>query len=590
MESSQVVSNRYQILIKSVLYAAVCLSLMVGCSDNPQGKAAKELRRAADDALALVEKGPSVDPANGTTDAGDVYAEARKELGQVLAKAGADAGEAADSAYLAGGNLYVAHVRHKRNQLAQQNLPIEEAIDDLSVLAEKIVKLQIQQESLEQLEKAMEAEISRLGELLEGAGEKKGVKAQLAEVKGQLAAFLQQQGQLETAKQKAQDEAGRIEAQANAKLQQAQLASDPEKEALEKERFSLLLAKKAPLAEAQKALDQMEILDGKIALVEPEIEKLQNDVDKTARRIAEIEDPAEKRKLRDQLDEIKEDLDDYNAAAGSLAAKVAKGLEAYTDRATEMTDLLKKAIDDYDKIRSRSLKQTRESRRGDSYLCKASIIAERIAFNKHIAARLQAIASADPGTVATTLADIAARYTQVDEQANASAMGDYDQAVAAYTSAGTSGKAGKHIMSSQALALYGKMNFAEQLGDYDKAATALGEARALLEKILEADPKLRTSMTARLVSESMDYVPPMPVDYAARYEELKKQFQPWRRMSGDQKKAEVERLLAMLDDMPPPLDPGEFKRIIEPERQALQAQMTKGFDEPAFDMNDPNNL
>ena len=51
-----------------------------------------------------------------------------------------------------------------------------------------------------------------------------------------------------------------------------------------------------------------------------------------------------------------------------------------------------------------------------------------------------------------------------------------------------------------------------------------------------------------------------------------------------------ERLLAMLDEMPPPLDPGEFKRIIEPERQALQAQMTKGFEEAAFDMSDPNNF
>ncbi len=194
------------------------------------------------------------------------------------------------------------------------------------------------------------------------------------------------------------------------------------------------------------------------------------------------------------------------------------------------------------------------------------------------------------GTVSTTLADIAGKYTQVDEQTNTAVMDTYDKAIAGYISAGTAGEAGKHIMSSQALALYGKMNFAEQLGDYDTADAALDGARALLEKILEADPRLRTSMTARLVSESMDYVPPMPVDYAARYEELKKQFQPWRRLSGDVKKAEVERLLAMLDDMPPPLDPGEFKRIIEPERQALHAQMTKGFEEPAFDMSDPNNF
>ncbi len=583
------VSNRYQILIRSVLYTAVCLSLMVGCSDNPQDKAAKELRRAADEALALAEKGPSIDPAKGPTDAGAVYTKARQELGQVLARA-AVAGEAADSAYLAGGNLYFAQVRHIRNQLAQQNLPIEAAVDDLSVLAGKIIRLHIQQERLDQLKKAMETEIRQLSEMLEGAAANQGVKAQLAQVQNQLDGLNRQRAQWETAKQQAQDKAGRIEAQANAKLQQAQLASGPEKAALEKEGFDFKLAKKAPLAKAQKAADQMEILDSEIALVKPNVEKLQNDVDKTVRRINEIQDPAERQKFQNQLTMIKNQLDTYNADAGSLAAQVTKGLDAYTAAIAEMTDLLDKAIADYGRIRSRSLKQTRESRRADSHLCKASVIAERIAFNEHIAARLQAIASADPGTVSTTFADIARKYTLIDVQTKAAVIDTYDQAIAAYISAGAAGEAGKHIMSSQALALYGKMNFAERLGDYDKADAALDEARALLEKILAADPRLRTSMTARLVSESMDFVPPMPVNYTARYEELKKRFQPWRRLSGDEKKAEVERLLAMLDNMPPPLDPDEFKRIIEPERQALQAQMAKGFEEPVLDMSDPNSF
>lgn len=582
-------SNRPQILIRSVLYAAVCLSLMVGCSDNPQDKAAKELRRVTDKALALAEKGPGIDPATGPTDAGAVYAKARQELSQVLAKASV-AGEAADSAYLAGGNLYFAQVRYIRNQLAQQNLPIEAAIDDLSVLAGKIVRLQIQQERIEQLDKAMGTEINRLTELLEGDAASQGVKAQLAQVQDQLDGLNRQRAQWETAKQQAQDEAGRIEAQANTKLQQAQLASDPEKAALEKERFDLLLAKKAPLAKAQKSADQMEILDSERALVEPKVEKLQNDVNKAARRIDEIQDPSEKQKLQDQIAIAKDQSDKYNTDADSLAAEVIRGLDAYTAAIAEMTDLLDKAIADYGRIRSPSLKQTARSRRADSHLCKASVIAEHIAFNEHIGARLQAIASADLGTVSTTLADIAQKYTQVDEQTNTAVMDTYDQAIAGYISAGAAGAAGKHIMSSQALALYGKMNFAERLGDYDKAAAALDEARALLEKILEADPKLRTSMTARLVSPSMDYVPPMPVNYTARYEELKKQFQPWRSLSGDEKKAEVERLLAMLDNRPPPLDPGEFNRIIGPERLALQTQMTKGFDEPEFDLSDPNSF
>ncbi len=582
-------SNRPRILISSVLCAAVCLALMVGCSDNPQDKAAKELRRVTDKALALAEKGPGIDPANGPTDAGAVYAQARQELGRALAKAGV-AGNAADSAYLAGGNLYFAQVRHIRNRLGQQNLPIEAAVDELSVLAGRIVTMQIQQERIDQLKKAMETEIRQLTGLLEGAGANQGVKAQLAEVQDELDALMRQRGQWETAKEQAQDEAGRIQAQADAKLQQAELASGPEKAVLEKEGFDLLLTRKAPLAKAQEAVDQMEIVDGERALVEPKVEKLLNDVAKATRRINEIQDSPERDELKKQIAKVKDQLDKYNADADSLAAGVTKGLDAYAAAVAEMTDLLDKAITDYRKIRSKSLKQTANSRLADSHLCKASVITERIAFNDHIAARLQAIASADLGTVSTILADIAQKYTHIDEQTNTAVMDTYDQAIAGYISAGAAGEAGKHIMSNQALALYGKMNFAERLGDYDKADAALDEARALLEKILEVDPKLRTSMTARLVSESMDYVPPMPVNYAAQYEELKKQFQPWRRLSGDEMKVEVERLLAMLDNMPPPLDPDEFNRIIEPERQALQAQMIKGFDEPTLDLSDPNNF
>ncbi len=279
-------------------------------------------------------------------------------------------------------------------------------------------------------------------------------------------------------------------------------------------------------------------------------------------------------------------MDQYNVDAGSLAANLTKGLKAYTATTAEMTDLLDKAIADYRKIRSRSLAQTGKSRLADSHFYKASVAAERIAFNRHIAARLDAIAKADLGTVSTTLANIAKQYSQANEQANTAVMDNYDQAIAGYTAGG------KEVMSSHALALYGKMTFAEQLGDYDKAEAAMDAARNLLGEIAKDDPVFFKSITARLVSESTDYIPPMPVNYAAQYEEFKKQFLGWKRLPRDEKEVEVERLLAMLDNTPQPLDPDAYKRIIEPERQSLQAQMAKGFDavEIDIDMNlsDPN--
>jgi len=250
-----------------------------------------------------------------------------------------------------------------------------------------------------------------------------------------------------------------------------------------------------------------------------------------------------------------------------------------------MTGLLDKAVADFRRVRSRQLAQAARTRQADCHFCKASIAAEQVAFNRHIAGRLEAIARAELGTVSTVLTEVARKYATVDEQTSTAIMDAFDQAIAGYT-----GAAGpkREVMSSRALALYAKMDFAEQLGDYDKAEAALAEARNLLAEIAKSDPLFFKSVTARLVGESTDYIPPMPVDYAAQYEELKKQFQGWKRLRGEEKKAEVERLLAMLDNMPPPLDPDAFKRIIGPERDALQAQMAKGFDEPAIDMTDPN--
>ena len=99
-----------------------------------------------------------------------------------------------------------------------------------------------------------------------------------------------------------------------------------------------------------------------------------------------------------------------------MATDLTKGLNAYTATTAEMTDLLDKAIADYRKIGSPSLAQTGKSRLADCHFHKASIAAERIAFNRHIAARLEAIAKADPGTVPTTPSDIAPQFVQVDRQ------------------------------------------------------------------------------------------------------------------------------------------------------------------------------
>ena len=67
----------------------------------------------------------------------------------------------------------------------------------------------------------------------------------------------------------------------------------------------------------------------------------------------------------------------------------------------------------------------------------------------------------------------------------------------------------------------------------------------------------------------------MAVDTAAYYAEMKKQFQSWKTLKGQERAAEVERLLKMVQGMTEPQDPEEFKRVIGPEIQQLLDEMAK---------------
>lgn len=69
----------------------------------------------------------------------------------------------------------------------------------------------------------------------------------------------------------------------------------------------------------------------------------------------------------------------------------------------------------------------------------------------------------------------------------------------------------------------------------------------------------------------------MAVDSTIYYEQMKEQFQDWKKLRGEEKEVEVQRLLAMLDGMGQPEDLDVFNRIIGPERQQLEAALTTGF-------------
>ena len=588
-------SDRFRKLVKGVLLTAIAVSVIVGCSDNPQNKAAKELYEATEKAMTLAEKGPRLDDKT-QENAGEVFAEARSQLNRALVSASV-AGNAAGAAYLAGGNLDFAQVRYLRKELHNYTLPVSTAVDELSVMSRKITSLQVQQERLDQIIIATNDEIDKLTSLVEGTNGKPGLKTKLATAESQLSQLESEKSEWSSRQQKSLDEAGQIQQSADAKLQKADLLEGREKEAIQKEGFALLLSKKEPLVKAQEAEDRAVILQSKINTVSPTVSKLQNDIQRITEQIDEIvngkktdqgeKDEPQIEKIKIQSEEVRAEIDKFNAQAEKLVSELKAGVNDYTEQVSKITALLDNAVSDYKKIRSRSLSQTAKSQIADSHFWKASVLADSIGFRQHVGARLGYIAASDMGNVSSILTDAGLELSQAGEESSKAVIDAYNEAITAYKD--IPGGSSRDTMSNHALALYGKMAFAERLGDYDTADAALDEVDKLLETISQADPVFFTSVTSKILTGSTEFIPPMSVDLAAQYEELKKQFQPWKKLRGDDKKAEVEKMLAMLDNMKSPLDPQEFDRIIGPERKAMEDQMAKGFDEPV-NTNDPNFL
>ncbi|MBE0536237.1 MAG: hypothetical protein IH624_11265 [Phycisphaerae bacterium] len=576
--------HKSKILTRTALFSAAIALILVGCSDSPENKAAKELRQMTEQALQLAEKGPSLNAEGGLSDPAEDYVKARARLEGAL-RQGSLAPDAAGPAWLAHGNLCFAQVRHMRKKVHEINTPVSDVVDELSVMARKINEIQLRRERLRQTADAVVTETRQLTDLLEGTAEQQGIRAKRTQAEAQLQEFVQQRQQLLAEQQAAQDAAGDIQRRADEKLQAAELSTGEEKMALLKAAFDLMLEKKKPFVEAQQAADRIEVVDEKITLLRPTVQQLSAQVEATAKRIEELKKSSETEKTQIAVAEADEQMRKYAARVDWLVADLRKGLAACAKQAADMTELLDTAVADYQKVRTRALAATASVRVADANFWKASIAADRIIFDQHISGRLQAIAAVDLGAVSTALNEVAQEYHKVPEDTAKAVLDAYDSAAADYAA----GDSGKNTMANHVLALYGKALFANRVGEYDASDAAIDAADEVLAKIKQVDPVFFTSVTAQLLNPSGEFIPPMSVDLAAQYEELKRHFQAWKQMRGDEKKAEVERLLAELNTMKPPLDPQEFERIIGPERQALEAQMARGFDEPV-NANDPNSF
>ena len=594
--------------------------LLSGCSEKPDRKAAKEVRKSANDARSAISRGRNDarriiregeraaleaikkgDP-DGAADISqkqfnkaqerisESFEQARAKIEQSLRK-NRNSGNAETPALITSGNILFSQALHLQSALAGASSPIDSFLDNISKRVLLMGDLATIKKQRETLITANEKEIRQFRDVLEkGTAAYPGLTAKLRAEEKKLVDIERQIKALEVEAKKARDTANSIEKSAVKKLRAADALSGDEKLALQNEAFDLRLSKKKYSMHLQSANDKIATLDTRAAIIAPTVTKIVSDISAIKDRIDSIIKAGGNDKLRGDIKAIEAA---YNVHADSIKGNidgVGAALKTYLAAFDEVTALLDQALGLYDKVKRGPSRQTAKNRKAACYLWKAGVYTECLRTQKNLISRIKSIIVASDEATADKLAAIVdASSTKVDDLAN-KAIENYDLAAKEYEGVPGNGEFACSVLKSRILALYGKMTLAEYLGDtaasksdedkfYAMSDDASENAEELAKLAKECDPLFANSVTRRMLDGEIDYTPKLRVDLAGHYEGIRKDFQSWNKLKGTDKEAEVNRLIVVLEEMKPAEDPEAFDRILEPELKLLKAAKKKGFDE-----------
>ena len=554
--------------IKCLVMACIAVFVIVGCSDNPQNKAAKQLRQNAEKALDMAAKG-DIDKA-----ARDVQAALRDAAG---------AGAAAEPVLLASADLTFEQAQRQQSKVSEVAELANVALDEISLQVRRISRLQIQKDQLNYLLAATDREIEELSQSISGDTQSLGIEEKLADAGAELSQLEEQKAEFEQQRQRAQDSVDAIGRQADRKLRQAEAAYGDEKLELANAGYALLLTRKSHFLDAQAAGDRIRSVESQIAIVQPLMQKLQSDLASVGQQINDIRNSSQRQDSQAQLTEADRQIDEHSSRIAWLVTDLKKLQATYSQAVDETTSLFQKAADKYKKVKSQSARKAAAVGLADCYGQIAMAALDSMRFQQYFSLRLQSIASALESSASNNLNEVASQYAGASADYAQNAKESFNLATDEYSKL-QKRFAGRDefacdVLKNYILALYGKMVVSEYLAEQDVVDEVLAQADELMEKAQNCDPGFSRSVTARLLAGSAEFVPSMAVDSTMYYNEFKKEFQAWKTLRGADKEAEVNRLLAMLDGMGEPEDQDVFDRIIGPERQQLEAALARGFKE-----------
>ncbi len=578
----------------SLLCAGVLLT-GAGCSDNPEDAATKRVSQKTTKAIQTSVKEKD-------------YKAAQDQINKVMVDRDNSqaSGDSKDAAHLASGNLILARGRQMQADLElkvwkkldsdSKDVSLNSKINDLEKTLRSCEELLLEKERIEKLLASGQQEMVELEQLLVGGTEQAGLKKQLQVIQGTLNNLQDQKEQKQTQKNKVQTVLDDFQSQAAAYMRKAEMAEGDEKLKLEKEGFAVLQNRKQYYIQAQAFENEIAVLDGKIELVQTQLDGLKQSIQETEQRISTIDNSQTRILLKRQQHENGQTISVNQQKMTTQAGAITAELNTCTSESENICGIFEMAAGEFESIRSRDAEFTAKLRLADSYHSAALTCSSSIKLQMNISERMESLMETADPTFSIVLQGQLPIRSQPDQLLSQKAISFFDKADEAYEQALSRArtldkKAECSTLKSYLLSIHGKMMLADSLGMSQVVDQAVAQKDELMEKGREFGVMFTQSETVKLLEFGIYYAPSLPINLDALAEDLIKQLGAWKRLPVAEQETAVQANLIEIEKVVEKYGE-ELARKLEPLKQEMLAAQSRGFEETAANgrTTDPNSL
>ncbi len=553
---------------------------ILGCSDSPQNRSAKEAHQQSRQAVTAVNLAPELiiegDQVK-TVDLAAVHAQHRQKIQNALK----NAGSAKSAASLASADLAWSQAVRLRMGLIRFDPPARAALAELNRKLRELGRLQTDRQELLTHIETTDRQVEQLDKILTGGEENRpSLTAQRTAVAGRLAELEKSRADLTVMRDQLQSKGNALQIQGEECLKKADALAGDEKIQLQQQGYDLLLSKKQLYIETQDKTDQIGRLESEIAIVKPQLETIQSQIAAVQTKIQSIRDSENLKTIKVQLTDTDKQINQCKERISWLFGDIKSTQESYAKAIGDIVVILDSGIEDCQSASSRETTDFATARRANLYYESAQTTSQAVEFLASLMDQVAVVSPMVPEDFAPVVKELVGSLEKSIADFSAKGLEQCDLSFAEYEK--LSGRGSKSFASDiardQLLTLYIKRLLAKHLNKTEVIDAINAKAKEIMDPLIQQDPTFSQTLTAHLISGSGVYQPQMAIDVELYAEGLVKQFQGWKTLRGSQAEAEVNKLLAQLEDMNKIESPAVMEKL-KVEWDALKAAKEKGFAE-----------